>query len=241
MKTQHDLFTSLSAVFSADRLSTYRLPADTDGVVLARYLWNTLLGEALYPLLQALEVALRNSMHTAITRAYGRDDWYDRTPTILRPIEQQKVTEVKRSLLAQAPRKGVPGVAMLTPGRIVAELTFGFWTGLFSAAYESHVPTNPLLWPRLVTPIFPYAPRSLRTRRKLAGRLNDLRHLRNRVFHHEPLWNNRQLLQRHQELLDVLHWINPDLFDTMIVFDRFPTLYAAGPTQCSIALAQIMI
>jgi len=98
--SQQDLFAALSRAHSPERLAAYRCPNDDDAAVLARYLWNTQLGEALYPTLQALEVALRNSVHAAITRAYGRADWYDGTPPILQARQQDLVAEAKATLRA---------------------------------------------------------------------------------------------------------------------------------------------
>ncbi len=46
----------LRSVLSADRLDVYRQPRDADSLdVVARYLWNEALSEALYPTLAALE------------------------------------------------------------------------------------------------------------------------------------------------------------------------------------------
>ena len=50
-------FAAPSRAHSADRHGAYRRAGDDDAAVLARYLWNTPFGEALYPTLQALEVA----------------------------------------------------------------------------------------------------------------------------------------------------------------------------------------
>src|SRR5579884_2964017 len=97
-KSQHDLFASLSRAYSPERLAAYRQQGDDDAAVLARYLWNTLLSEALYPSLQSLEVALRNSLHTAIARTYGQADWYDLTPSFLQPRQYAMVVETKAAL-----------------------------------------------------------------------------------------------------------------------------------------------
>ena len=74
--SQQDLFAALSRAHSPECLGAYRRAGDDDAAVLARYLWNTQLCEALHPTLQALGVALRNRFQAAIARAYGRADWY---------------------------------------------------------------------------------------------------------------------------------------------------------------------
>src|SRR5438552_2173704 len=118
--SQQDLFAALSRAHSPERLGAYRRAGDDEAAVLARYLWNSQLSEALYPTLQALEVALRNSVHAAVSRAYGRADWYDGTPAILQARQQDLVADATATLRAA----GKP----VTPGRVVAELPFGFWT-----------------------------------------------------------------------------------------------------------------
>ena len=222
--SQQDLFAALSRAHSPERLAPYRCPGDDDAAVLARYLWNTQLGEALYPTLQALEVALRNSVHAAITRAYGRADWYDGTPPILQARQQDLVAEAKATLRAA----GKP----IAPGRLVAELPFGFWTSLFNVYYETKSGGDPRLWPRLLRPAFPHIPRHIRTRRTISRALNDVRHLRNRVSHHEPIWHNPRLPLQHGEVLETIRWISPELADVVGLIDRFPAIYAGGPGPC---------
>ncbi len=68
-------------------------------------------------------------------------------------------------------REGKP----LEPGRLVAELAFGFWTGLTSAKYEA-------LWRDHLYKIIPRRPVQSGA---VHDRLNTIRKLRNRVAHHE--------------------------------------------------------
>lgn len=72
-------------------------------------------------------------------------------------------------------------------------------------------------------------PRRIRTRKTLSTRLNKVRHLRNRTFHHEPIWHWADLLQQHNELIETIGWINPALQETVkILVDRFPMIYHQG-------------
>jgi hypothetical protein len=75
---------------------------------------NTSLSEALYGLLQGLEVALRNSMHHALSLGLAREDWYD--AVLWQVAQQEQLANAKESLH----RKAKP----MTPGGMVAELTF---------------------------------------------------------------------------------------------------------------------
>ena len=53
---------------SSKRLAAYQLQGgdNSDIEVLTRYVWNIKLCESFYPILQLLEVALRNSIHESI-------------------------------------------------------------------------------------------------------------------------------------------------------------------------------
>ena len=216
-KPQQDLFRSLEGALASDRLAAYRR-GDTDKDVLTRYLWNTALSESLYPVLQYLEIGLRNNLHNAISTVYG-STWYDRQPSILEHDQQRMVGDAKQKLQ----RSHKP----LTTGRIVAELTFGFWTSLFNRRYEVRPNGTPVLWPMLLAPVFPHVPRFLRTRHEMSRRLTDIRVLRNRVFHHEPIWHDPTLHNKYNEIVAMIRWINGDLFDMALLLDRFPTVWDA--------------
>jgi hypothetical protein len=72
------------------------------------------------------ELLPRNELHNALTSLHG-PTWFDR-PGLLQPDLLRKVAAVKSNLT----RAGRP----LDPGRIVAELSFGFWTQLYGRVYE---------------------------------------------------------------------------------------------------------
>jgi hypothetical protein len=206
---------ALTAAISAERLSGYRRPSDADALdVLARYAWNVVIAESLYPTLQCLEIALRNTLHTAVAAHVASPQWLTAVPTVLAPREVTAVAEAVQLLARQH--------KPLTAGRLVAELSFGFWTSLLDRRYE------PALWPALLKRAFPTIPRRQRTRHELSRRFTEIRRLRNRVFHHEPIWHWRDLPQQHANLIETLVWINPALARTVAAFDRFPAVYGAG-------------
>lgn len=208
-------FTLLCSALAADRLDAYRRPGDADGLdAVARYLWNVALSEALYPPLDALEVGLRNNLYDEIAAVYG-PSWFTR-PGLLRPTETQSVSEA----LATLSRQRKP----LTAGRVVAELTFGFWTSLCDRAYER--PLWQPLWQRRT--VLPHLARRHRTRHVVSAHLNRIRLLRNRVFHYEPVWHWHDLPQRHQDILAAIGWVSPVLAATVTPLDRFPSVYTQG-------------
>jgi len=215
MSTSPDLFVALQRVLSNDRIDGYRQSrSDTSLDLLERYFWNTTLSEALYPTLQALEIALRNNIHQAASQLYRTPNWLTQQPSILYHPEQVQVT----ASVSRLQRSVKP----ITPGRIVAELNFGFWTSLLDRRYEQR------LWPRLLRAVFQNLPRRLRTRHTVSVRMSGIRRLRNRVFHHEPIWHWQNLLQQHQDMLEAISWLDRAIADTVLLFDRFPTVYVQG-------------
>jgi hypothetical protein len=100
-------------------------------------------------------------------------------------------------------------------GRIVAELHFGFWNSLFYARYEQS------LWRPLIKKVFPRMNPRLHNRNSISARLEKIRKLRNRIFHFEPVWYFN-LKERHNEIIEVLSWIEPAMVEMLKPADRFP-------------------
>ncbi len=66
-------YESLKHFVSVERLKAYeeKLATNDHEVIFQHYLWNIELSKSLYPLLQNIEVALRNAMHKAISEHYS--------------------------------------------------------------------------------------------------------------------------------------------------------------------------
>ena len=225
---QGDFKTQLRKAISHERLEAYRLRG-TDGTdlnLLAHYAWNISLCESLYPALQGLEVVLRNSIHDAATENYGSEKWYDDPRVVHNLREQEAIKSAKEALLREH--------KLAEAGRIIAELRFGFWTSLFDVRYEQ------VLWPRLLKAAFPGLPRRIRTRKELSRRLNRIRNLRNRVFHHEPIWYWSDLPQQHNELIETIGWVNPAMQQMIKIMDRFNAVYQQNIRPYQEALAVLM-
>jgi len=65
------------------------------------------------------------------------------------------------------------------PGKVIAELTFGFWVDLLQS--QNH---RSLWVDRKLNKASPFAKRK---RRQIHGRLREIQLLRNRIFHHEGI------------------------------------------------------
>jgi hypothetical protein len=114
------LLASIERTITKERLTRY-LGATGQGIskALVLYEYNVQLSEVLYGLLHGLEVMVRNAAHHALTASYRTAAWYDAAPLSL----------YWQDLLAKA--KAKPGAAG-KPGKVIAELTLGFWVELVS-------------------------------------------------------------------------------------------------------------
>jgi hypothetical protein len=68
----------LKQALSQERLGSYLALSDNNlREAIRLYERNTMLSEALYGLLQGLEVALRNAIHRELSLGLAREDWYN--------------------------------------------------------------------------------------------------------------------------------------------------------------------
>ena len=155
-------------------------------------------------------------MHLALAAKLGTEEWYDNPLITLTKFGQQELGNAKDRLVRE--NKSV------VPGRIIAELQFGFWTSLLAFHYE----TNAKIWPGLVKRAFPNAPRKANVRKFLYLRFTKIRKLRNRVFHHERIIHWKDLADRHGEIIQAIGWINDGMEEMSLRLDRFVEVYSAG-------------
>jgi len=187
---------SIERTITKERLTRYLGATGQDvSRALELYEYNVQLSEVLYGLLHGLEVTVRNAEHHALTASYGTPTWYDAAP--LSPYWKDQLTHAKAK----------PGVAG-KPGKVVSELTFGFWVDLLKQS------NHRILWvERKLHMAFPNA---RRLRASIHGRLKAIQLLRNRISHHEPVLTAASALYNGDgfltppELLECVEWVCGD-------------------------------
>lgn len=220
---------------SVERFNAYQSDANESALTtLGTYAWNVALCEAIYPVLHVCEVAVRNAVNDALRHEYenggfgrphrvaGATCWIDDGTVVLTREHADRVRKVKRRLKGQLGRKN----QKYTPGRLVAALNFGFWVYIFDSTYGYKSPKRPGLWPRLLAKVFPHLNKAAR-RKEVQGRLNDIRRLRNRVFHHEPIWRLQNLNATYEEVFEVISWVSPELAKSVRRLDRFGAVHSS--------------
>jgi hypothetical protein len=116
------------------------------------------------------------------------------------PVARARVADAKDALPSRPAGRA-------DPGRIVAELPFGFWERLLTHGPPGKLNYEMALW----RPALPRAfPNSRRRRVDVHKPIPTLRDLRNRIAHHEPIFG-RPLAAEYQTILEVTDWIRPEL------------------------------
>ncbi|HEU4562416.1 MAG TPA: hypothetical protein VFS20_31590 [Longimicrobium sp.] len=228
MSAQLITVNAIQRALSATRLSKYYRNEAGDGDVeaVARYLWNLALQAALVPALHAAELTIRNAVFDAsvkVANLRGRRFneiacWLDARPTLLYRNEAEAVDEAKDQLRSN-PKS-------MTPGHLVAKLSFGFWVNLLNASYEQGRSNGPALWPAGLKE-FHGIPGPERNRADMRLRFDTVRRFRNRVAHHEPIWDQAPEAD-YTYMLQTLRYLNPGMERAVAATCLFPTVMADG-------------
>ncbi len=208
-------YDELEQALSLERFGRYLGWAGGErGQAVELYSLNTQLSEALYTPLQMLEVALRNRIHAVMTEAH-HDAWFHDGQLLLGEWQPSQLAKAVEDI--EKERKEV------TPGRIVAALTFSFWTSMFGKDYET-------LWQTTLHRIG-RRPNGKGLRRKdFSTALTPIRTLRNRIAHHEPIiaWN---LPKHYASILELTDWLSPAAAAWCRAHSRFDQVYPAERLQ----------
>ena len=156
------------------------------------YLYNARLAKAfLYPL-HILEVTLRNRISNVFCQYFDTDEWCH-SITFREILTQQSLAALD---------KGIQRAKSRNTADIVATLTFDFWSNLFRAEYDRS------LWQTRMQELLPHKFKTRKEFQKAVKMLNDFR---NRIAHHEPIYQ-LNLSQVYRDLLDMLSWLSQDTY-----------------------------
>ena len=200
---------------SYDRFGTYLAASGFDVQrALKLYIWNAQMGEAFHMPVQAVEVALRNTIDAALAARFGKT-WWD-NPDYLKMAGHQSRGDLA-TVQMRIQKRGLS----VTTGPIVAGLSFGFWVAMLQPGF------NPGLWSSQLRLAFPNLPQ-VESRNSLFRSARRVVFLRNRISHHEPIFK-RDLLADFAEVMKLLKWICPDTHDWIRPHCRVPELMRRKP------------
>jgi len=220
------LYEQLELSISKTRLDEYSkiLKTQDKKIIFTYYILNSEIAKSLYIPLQNLEVALRNSIHNTLTAYYKTEHWYDIEDFLL-PNELKKISEAK-SKIVRAKKE-------LTADRIISELSFGFWTSLFSKTYDQKI------WNKHTKQMFPNMLKKDRNRRVLSSKINTIRYFRNRIFHFEQIFDKQNLPQVHKDIFEIIKWLNLSLYEITTELDEFNDIIQNQKDNTTTLLTQI--
>jgi len=200
----------LKNTLSEQRVKTYedlaRAPGETRTAE-QLYRLNLLYSKELYVVLGALEIIVRNSFHSAISRYYNKEDWF--SLDLLLPKHKAQIDKAVEHLVRE--KKGHYVI-----GDIIAQLNFGFWVHLCDRPYEKK------LWNRTLFSCFPYLG-GRPDRINIERRLNACLRLRNKVAHLEPIIKYEStLIQEYRNIIQLMYAICPETqkwFESLCQFE----------------------
>lgn len=191
------------ATLTRTRLSKYlRVTSDNIHQALRLYVLNTKVSAAVMTDLHYIEVALRNKFDRELGTKFGLE-WF-KDAGFLALVDGRS-----KAILSKAQKdaaKHWPKGKALPPGKVIAELTFGFWLQLTDSKLEHK------LWVPCLHKAF--LPRKAPKRATFNQQLEKLRQLRNRVAHHEPIFH-LDLIDAHSRILQVGTLLCPSTANVM--------------------------
>jgi abortive infection bacteriophage resistance protein len=231
-------FSEIEKHISTARLSSYRSlnPSGTTEETIALYYWNKALSSTFFPAIQCLEVTLRNAIHTAAVAHFRNRAWYDQLVTrvanelyangrLRMNANGQRERSTSEKKLQEAKAKLRRAGKAVTPSGVIAEVSFGFWVSLITSQYED-INNRSKLWPNLTSTVFPNTVGAERNVGFLFNKYNNIRDIRNRLSHHEPLWKSSSsgtlpsaiayVAAQYEEVMSCIRYISSDRRDYLL-------------------------
>ena len=170
------IFSSLSF----ERMQTYENATKTKEQAIELYLWNAQISGALLFPLHICEVTIRNTIAECLFIQYG-GSWVNDNAFINSLPNPPKPKYNQRTDLDKATKHHTLNYIP----KIIPELSFVFWQAMLTQRHDER------LWNNNLIKIFPNINKSKtvqKNRESLHNDLDDIRRLRNRIAHHEPIF-----------------------------------------------------
>ena len=165
-------YSEYEKALSVPRLNKYRIACNNDkNKTLILYRYNIKLCQKFYGVLGVLEVVLRNAINEHYKTKLSDADWIitQATNGFLLPSQVDIFKE----------RDKLTRINAYTHDKLVASLSFGTWTIMFSKNFYRN-------GGKTLLQIFPNKAHGL-NQRQIYKDLDSIREFRNRIAHHEPI------------------------------------------------------
>lgn len=161
--------------------------ASDENLAIQVYCWNAALSQSLYLNLHYWEVCLRNKINKVLVNKYGHAWPYHKG--IDRNLQKHDRENLDSTKKRQQRKRGITRVST---DIVVSDLSAGFWVSQLSRSYEAQYH-----WPKIHSIIVPND--SSLERQDVHAVCSELLTLRNRIAHHEPIFN-LELERLHDEM-----------------------------------------
>ncbi len=219
-------YASLRDLLTAERLGSYLRWSGGDlSRAFALYEWNmtasATASAAVMHTTGMVEVVVRNAMDRALQdmgQARGWSSWFDEAA-----LDHRGRADIRKAR-ERATRFGThPEVH----GKVVAELTLGFWRYLAASRYLT------ALWTPALYRAFPHGATDKRQQqREVDQRLKNLLLVRNRAAHHEPI-HRRDLARDLAAAIEITSWIEPTAGEWVADMSTLTDILARKPRSSS--------
>lgn len=218
MHFSNEQLSNIPHIISAPRFATYLQYCCNDRTkALKLYQWNLQLSSAFVIPIHLLEVSIRNAVVEALENIHT-SNW---------PWTQGFIRSLPNPTSTYSPRKDLMSVARREPtmGKVVAELKFVFWEKMFTTRHDARI------WNDHLKVILPYSPTAMtvsQIRSCIYNDIGQIRELRNRIAHHEPIFS-RNTIDDYNKILKMISWRNKVTSEWMDSFQLVTKLIAEKP------------
>ena len=215
-------YAKLEQFISQPRLDRFLVScANSQERALKLYAANLIVSQAFYPVMNLLETFLRNTINAKLAIHFNDAAWIinQKAGFMNHPSLSPNYWIQEQIKKAEKSTRGT-----ITPGKIVAEQTFGFWTSLFE-------PRHYKLISGYTIHCFPNKPVHI-NRAYIANSLKRIREFRNRIYHNEAVcFHNITIDFTHalcikKEIYQLLEWMDYDLKNYVKQFDSIDSTIA---------------
>lgn len=201
-----------------ERLNSFGLGNEniTEEFLIKMYELNIKISQAFYPVLSIVEIQLRNAIDTMIQTVFS-STWLEdelKTQKLLLDYDYNKLQKAYKAL------KNRYGEVNITHGKIVAELTIGFWVSLCSKKYNSIIWTKKGAFKGV---FINYPKDKLERIHDISSKLTKIKNLRNRIFHHEPiLYKKDKIGVMYNIICEIISYLPKDDSNILNRTNNFP-------------------
>jgi hypothetical protein len=185
----------IPATLSIPRFATY-LDAcnNANEAALRLYGWNARVSSAFLFPLHLFEICIRNAVANAATATYSPTwPW---AATFERSLPDYQHFSPRREIVKVRQRHQAPQ----STGKVIADLKFAFWVSMFTGRHDRR------LWRPHLKIEFPNTPPGMtveRVRTRIYAVADEVRQLRNRIAHHEPIFR-RDLIASYEAIEEIV-------------------------------------